>query len=193
MPTNELLNIPAFDLKTIDGTVLKKDLAINFSSEQILLISGPNGSGKTTLIRHLLKELSQKKIAVEYVPQLANIQSSWPITIEDVLSLSLGEISQSEIKALGLIHPAHLSLLWNTASGGERKRTLLTRAILLKPKVLVLDEPFNHLDHESTSLISFCLGRLIREKVLSGLILVSHQCNHHAEAFKDLSVIECHL
>lgn len=193
MPINELLNISDFDLKTIDGTVLKKNLSINFSREQILLISGPNGSGKTTLIHCLLKNLSQNKIPVEYVPQLANIESSWPLTIEDVLALSLGDVSSDDIQKLGLIHPNHLSLLWNTASGGERKRTLLTRAILLKPQVLVLDEPFNHLDHESTALISFCLGRLIREKTLSGLILVSHQCNHHAEAFKDLSIIECSL
>ena len=56
----------------------------------------------------------------------------------------------------------------------RKKRTLLTRALIKKPKLLILDEPFNHLDEESKKLVTHSLIDYVSAK-RGSLIMVSHE------------------
>jgi ABC-type molybdenum transport system ATPase subunit/photorepair protein PhrA len=70
-------------------------------------------------------------------------------------------LSSDRIVQLGLLRPEQLHLDWNTASGGERKRALLSRLLLQDPTLLILDEPFGHLDPESYILVIRAIERFL--------------------------------
>jgi iron(III) transport system ATP-binding protein len=62
----------------------------------------------------------------------------------------------------------------NETSGGEQQRLSIARAIALKPKVLLLDEPFSNLDSQLRALLFRYILRLREEEDLT-IILVSHE------------------
>lgn len=156
---------------TPTGKALASELTFQLHAGQILIITGPNGSGKSTLLKVLMGQVrpfrgrcevtvSRKKIG--FLPQLQNTEFHLPLTLLDVLEISAGnKIEPREIIEIGLLDRAHLQLAWNTASGGERKRTLLTRLLLQKPSLLLLDEPMNHLDTESRKRVQRALSEYL--------------------------------
>ena len=138
-------------------------------------IVGPNGAGKTSLLKCLLNQhrdysgditLYNKSLKSYKVAELAKIfalvqQSTsaiFNLTVFDVVSMGLlpyqGLFSthsttdkQSVLHALakvGLEH--HAKQFFNTLSGGEQQRALIAKALVQQPKVMILDEPSNHLD-----------------------------------------------
>jgi len=136
-----------------------------------LAIIGPNGAGKTTLLQliSLLLQprqgiisfngvglITKKQVldyhrATAFVPQ-KNILYNCSVRDNVALGLSLRKESPSDIdakiteilKTLKIEHLANKSAL--KISGGEARRTMLARALVLKPKILFLDEPFSDLD-----------------------------------------------
>ena len=109
-----------------------------------------------------------------------------PLSLRDVVSLSLSQVGDEEIISLGLLSHSQLSFNWNTASGGEKKRTLLTQILLKSPRLILLDEPFNHLDKESHELIGHCLHEFVQRKT-GALILVSHE-SQSENLFSDVPI-----
>lgn len=171
MSVKKLIELNNFDLTLPGGKVLQKNLSFNMNEGELFLLSGENGSGKTTLIKKILK--STPHLQVSYLPQLMNLNFPFPITLEEVIHLNekgrkVQDFSQK------LLKPTQFSLNWNTASGGEKKKTLLLRAFLDDPELLILDEPFNHLDKKSIQEILDFLVRSLEEKVIKGALLVSH-------------------
>ena len=170
---------------TPDGRILQEKLNFSVSQGQLLLITGGNGCGKSTLLKILLGKLSPMRgsihtgfsfKSVAYIPQLENTEIHLPLTLRDVLSISQPRFDWKEALSFGLLNEAHLDHAWNTASGGERKRTLLTRALMKKPSILVLDEPFNHLDEKSReSMAAAMVEFLFPENCNRAIIMVSHQ------------------
>lgn len=150
---------------------LVRNLSFELYPSQLLWISGPNGAGKSTLIRVILnqgwiengtmeKNIDGKNIG--YLPQLQNRQFHLPVTLRDMIATAVrGPLSSDAIVQLGLLRPEQLYLGWNTASGGERKRALLTRLLLQDPTLLILDEPFGHLDAESYTLVIRAIERFL--------------------------------
>jgi len=86
------------------------------------------------------------------------------------------EVRLEQILKIGLLDAPHLGLAWNTASGGERKRTLLTRTLLQGPELLLLDEPMNHLDYASQERVKHALSAFLADhkNKTRGIVLVSH-------------------
>lgn len=151
-----MLTAERLSFATPDGRPLQENLSFDVQSGQLFLISGSNGCGKSTLLRILMGErIAEKGHAtwsvarekITYIPQLENTEIHLPVTLRDVLEMTPGRRPrESEYMRFGLLRKDLLPLAWNTASGGERKRTLLARALLTDPSVLVFDEPMNHLD-----------------------------------------------
>ncbi len=158
---------------------LGRNLSFTLENDSILYIEGPNGSGKSSLLRVLLGQRAPlggtvfwgiEKKRISYIPQLQNTDFHLPVTLADLLRVSYpGHWENSKALKWGLLSETQLDLAWNSASGGERKRTLLTRALLNDSAVLVLDEPMNHLDQESRQLIQSAL-----QNCSASMIVVSH-------------------
>lgn len=169
------------------GRPLQRNLNFSITSGQMLLIRGANGCGKSTLLKNLMGESSKyqgklqcavNKDDTQYIPQLENTEIHFPLTLRDVLEIASPKARDvSSALGFGLVQPQHLSAAWNTASGGERKRVLLTRALMRKPKLLVLDEPMNHLDSDSRQAMVRAMGNFLNDPGhgLRAIVMVCHQ------------------
>lgn len=135
-------------------------------------VVGANGSGKSTLIKSILNiiKINRGKIiygkditntTIGYLPQESKVDQNFPTTVfEIVLSGTLGRLkfrpfyrkADKELaeKALDTLKISHLKdKSFADLSGGQKQKVLLARALTATSKVLILDEPSNHLDHNS--------------------------------------------
>ena len=138
--------------------------------ERVALI-GPNGAGKTTLLQLIAllqrpskgtilfnsKEIQSRQEVLNYHRQTAFVPQR-PVmynrSVQDnvAIGLKIRSVSPTEIservekmlKALKIEHLASRNAL--SISGGEARRVMLARALVLNPKILFLDEPFADLD-----------------------------------------------
>lgn len=168
------------------GRMLGENLTFELNSGTLLSVTGPNGSGKSTFFRVIqgLSPIFSGKLKIHVppsqiaiLPQMPNPGFHLPITLGDLLSFSIrGRLDWNKAFSYGLIEPSHLQLAWNTASGGERKRTLLTRLLLQEPSLLLLDEPMNHLDSDSRSRVEKVIAQFLREAPPKNraVVLISH-------------------
>lgn|GEM_PF-698809 len=172
------------------GRILAENVTFNLPSGGLLLVTGPNGSGKSTLLRVLQGQspvfsgklkINVRRSEVGIMPQMVNPGFHLPITLGDVIQFSthrrLGRgVNWDKVFSYGLIDSSHLGLAWNTASGGERKRTLLTRILLQEPSLLLLDEPMNHLDADSSMRVEKVIAQYLNKNSTRkrGVILISH-------------------
>ena len=168
---------------------------------QILAITGPSGAGKSTLLRILCRLIAPEtgeillqgedakffspqewRRRVHYLPQKAalfegsverNLQKPFDIvSVSRVMSYD-GETALHLLTALGLATEM-LQQNAGTLSGGEAARVALIRAILLKPQVLLLDEPTAALDDRSRIQVMCMLRQWLEEAPSRAIILVSH-------------------
>lgn len=168
-----------------DGRILGSGLDFDVKAGDVFLIAGPNGAGKTTLLKVLLGKIPPQDGTVElhvgmdevsYLPQMQQGAFHLPLTMRDVLRIARPRaFKQEDALSWGLMDPGHLSLGWNTASGGEKRRTLMTRALLNHPRLLILDEPLNHLDKETRRQVSRVIERFVTGEAGRAVVLVSHE------------------
>lgn len=133
---------------------------------EALALIGPNGSGKTTFLQAIIGivrvsggELKMSKaLSIGYVPQQVDLDLTFPITARQVVAMGLsretgflGILNKSQKTAVeealnnvGLLYRADVR--FGDLSGGQRQRILLARAIVARPTLILLDEPFNGLD-----------------------------------------------
>lgn len=172
---------------------------VNFSLRRgdFVAVTGPNGGGKTTFLRLLLKLLKPTEGRVEYLgrdgrlrpnlplgylPQKSNIDTRFPLTAREVVmqgqltgflnrrTPELDERLEEVVRICGIDRFGHLPI--SGLSGGQLQRTLLARAIVGHPEVLMLDEPLSYVDKQFEHQIYDLMGRLARETTV---VLVSHE------------------
>jgi zinc transport system ATP-binding protein len=174
-----MIRVKDFEFGSEDGSFRSGPIALHLGKGELLRISGENGAGKSLLARALLGlapvlggEAERNFSSFAYLPQSQNLSCHLPYSLFDVLPPQKN--LEEKALALGLMAKRHFGIGWNKASGGERQRTLLTRFFLAEAELLVLDEPLNHLDHATKSMVK----GLFREKMKAGgksAILVSHE------------------
>lgn len=163
----------SFGLKALFSDV---NLYIN-RGDKICLV-GRNGSGKSTLLKVIAREIEpddaeffvQPGIKVGYMPQEPDFSGFQ--TLRDVVEAGLPKGDKNQTyKADILIE--HFSINANqspeTASGGERRKAALARALVDEPDILLLDEPTNHLDISAIEKLEEIL-----QKFSGAVIVISH-------------------
>ncbi len=155
-------------------------------------IVGPNGGGKTTMFRGILGLLpplvgrvERLTSAVGYVPQRESLDAVFPVTAEEVVQMgAFGRLNRMrrlshEDKALALESLERVGLVeqrrasFSALSGGQRQRVLIARALMVRPKLLLLDEPTSGVDRSAQSRILDLLVGLNEQGM--AILLVSHQ------------------
>ncbi len=106
--------------------------------------------------------------SAEYLPQSGNISFFIPLKIRDVIALS-----PSESQELFLLSEDDMNLSWNSASGGEKQKALLSRALRSSSTVLIFDEPLNHLDQNARALFSSLLNSQVQ--LGKAILVISHE------------------
>ena len=193
--------IEIHDLRLSRGGVSILDgINLTVGTGRILGIIGPNGGGKTTLLRALigLEPSDSGEIRVlglppgrsreiGYLPQAPTFDFRYPARVRDVVEMGLprgeGRGGRARIDAvladLGLMElqkqPA------GVLSGGERQRLFLARALVRRPRLLLLDEPTLGVDARSLDAFLHVLERIRGQQELT-VLMVSH----------DFSVVSTH-
>ena len=189
---------------------LVSNITLEVHSGEMLGLIGPNGSGKSTLLRLLsgvispssgqvdlngqaLQKRSRRSIARELalVSQMAETLEA--ITVQDAVELGRTpwlsamqalshqdtQIVQQALRAVGMLHLQNNA--WHTLSGGERQRVHIARALAQQPRILLLDEPNNHLDiHQQLSLMQLIEGLPITKVIALHDLNQALRCNRLA-------------
>lgn len=183
-------------------------ISFDIPEGDFLGLVGPNGSGKTTIIRAILNTLDPLAGTVTrapglrfgYVPQRDQVHYGFPLKVLDVVlmgrydRIGIGRRPSAEDRALALGALDHVGIAdlasqsLGALSGGQKQRTLIARALVGKPNVLVLDEPTNGMDLVSTTQI-LGLVRELHERDRLTVLMVSHALNEVANYVDRIALV----
>ena len=178
-------------------------------------VIGPNGGGKTTLVKTILKALpysgevqyspvigSDGYRAIGYLPQVSDIDKSFPISVCEVVLSGVqarkrlfGRYSAADkAKALQLLDLCGIESIARRPigelSGGQLQRTLLCRALISDPKVLILDEPANFVDNKFEKEL-YAILRQLNDRM--AIIMVSHDLGTITSHVKSIVCVNRHV
>ena len=190
-----LVSLKNVTVKYDDSTALE-NVSIDIYHDDFLGIIGPNGGGKTTLVKAILETIPHSgKVVyspalterghrlIGYLPQMSEFDRSFPISVIEVVMSGLqaekGLFSRytaaDRKRAMELLEMAGIAAIAerqiSEISGGQMQRALLCRAVILEPKLLILDEPTNFVDNQFENELYTLLHRL-NERM--AIVMVSH-------------------
>lgn len=193
-----LLTFYGLEKSRADGRRLLDIARLGIPAGSCLLLTGENGAGKTTLLKIIAGLEAPDTAEVEYRGKRLPWHAAQRFYRHDVIYLHqqpyLFDSSVADNIAYGLkrasiakaeiVRRVEQALEWaglgalaarnaRKLSGGEQQRVALTRAWVLSPRVLLLDEPLASMDHESRERSYFLIQRLKTEGI--GVVIASHE------------------
>lgn len=180
-----------------DGIPILEGVSLSVESGDFLGIIGPNGGGKTTLLKVILglvipshgkaQVLDQSPVKsrhhIGYVPQHNLFNRDFPINVRDTVLMGCNgmtglvkrysredkERAREAMKTVGMLSYQNNQI--GKLSGGEQQRVFIARALVSRPKLLLLDEPTASVDPAMQTEFYELLERLKQEMTI---IMVSH-------------------
>ncbi|MGE4496615.1 MAG: energy-coupling factor ABC transporter ATP-binding protein [Deferribacterales bacterium] len=189
------LSLKNISCRTADR-ILFENVSINLTHKDKIAVLGPNGAGKTTLLKAIVGlggtcgghfEIHHKKLETEkdfadarrkigFLFQDPDDQIIAPTVIEEVAFGLLNEgMKQADAAAkaeamLSELHIVHLrDRITLHLSGGEKKMVALASVLVMKPEILLLDEPSAALDEKSADKLAEILRGIDKT-----MLIVSH-------------------
>ncbi len=180
--------------KTFDNKEVLKDISFDISDGEIISILGPSGCGKTTLLNIILGILQPTGGSLifngEDITDVKMEDRGFNIVFQDfglfphltayeniVYGLHNKPEISTEAEVGDLIRlldlQEHLDKKPDQLSGGQKQRVALARTLVMKPKVLLLDEPFSALDGVIKESIKERI-RLVANTFHLAMIIVTH-------------------
>jgi ATP-binding cassette subfamily F protein uup len=138
-------------LRQGEGLLFER-LSLFIGAKDRLALIGRNGAGKTSLLRLIAGtlEADRGRRSVQPGRRIVLLPQDPPVagfaTLGDFALAAPDAPARHEVEAIASQLGIDLSLAAETASGGERRRAALARALAQAPDLLLLDEPTNHLD-----------------------------------------------
>ncbi len=180
--------------KTFDKVTVLEDISINVNDGEIVSILGPSGCGKTTLlnlilgitnadagsliyngedITHTAMEKRGFNIVFQDYALFPNLNVRKNITygLKNKPEVSTAEEIEELIDLLNLREQLDKSI--DQLSGGQKQRVALARTLVMKPRILLLDEPLSALDGIIKESIKDRIKTIAREFKLT-TIIVTH-------------------
>jgi zinc transport system ATP-binding protein len=180
-----------------NGETVLEDVNLTVRQKDFVAIIGPNGGGKTTLLKLVLGLLTpvegtvrvdgkypqEASPCVGYVPQDVHTNRSFPITAIDVVLMGKLDPQQrlsrrsaaNRRDALAALERMEMAAYANkkvgVLSGGQRQRVFIARALVTRPKLLLLDEPTASIDTKGQADFYRLLKELNRDITV---LVVSH-------------------
>ncbi len=173
------------------GSAVLDDLSFDVQPGQLVAVLGPTGSGKSTIINLIPRfyEVTEgailvdgrdiRTVTVESLRRQIGIVLQetmlFGTTIRENIAFGRPEATQEEIEAVAKAARAHDFILsfpegydtevgerGVTLSGGQKQRIAIARALLLDPRILILDDATSSVDTETEQLIQAALANLMR-------------------------------
>lgn len=180
--------------KSFDGVSVLNDISLEVQDGEIVSILGPSGCGKTTLLNLILGITDTDEGTIYYqeedITKLSMEKRDFNIVFQDYAlfpnltayenivyglrnkpGISTEQDVQDFIHLLGL--EEHLNKRISQLSGGQKQRVALARTMVMKPKILLLDEPLSALDGVIKESIKSKIKEIAREFSLT-TIIVTH-------------------
>jgi len=193
------------------GTFKLNSISLNVEQQEYMIIIGKTASGKTTILKTLagaykpssgkilidgsdITTLPPEKRNIAYVSQI--FSSFDPMNVRGNIEFGLkargvpkperDQLINGVVKDLAIEHL--LDRMPATLSGGEQQRVSLARALVTRPKILLLDEPLSMIDPETKGSIVRLL-RAIPEKYNIPVVHVTHEWDEAYSLASRIAVI----
>jgi len=202
---------PLVQLRNVDAAYQNKivlsNVSLSIDDRDFIGIIGPNGGGKTTLLKIILGFLKPLQGTIKYtfdrseigyLPQGNQIDDRFPITVKEVVASGLEKglkiqkkFSSTERQKINtVLEKVGMEKLRKRPigelSGGELQRTLLARAIVSSPRMLILDEPDTHVDNKFEMELYGLLKELNETMTI---LLVSHDIGTISPYIKSIACV----
>jgi len=178
-----------------------KDIDLEVSQKQKIVVCGPSGSGKSTLIRCInrLEEHQQGKIIIDGIeltentknieqiraevgmvfqqfnlfPHLSILDNCTlaPIWVKKIPKLKAEELALKQLESVKITDQANK--FPGQLSGGQQQRAALARALCMEPKIMLFDEPTSALDPEMIKEVLDAMVNLAKAGMT--MIVVTHE------------------
>ena len=184
-----------------------RGISLNAYSGKALGLLGRNGAGKTTTIRIIMgvfpadsgeilvdgKPIDRNELTIGYLPEEESMYPKKKIIDQLVYFGRLHGLSKNDaissskqwLERLSMEEYANKKL--ETLSKGNQQKIQLAAAVMCKPSVVILDEPFSGLDPVNAMLLKDIINELIDEGAV--VFLSSHQMNYIEEFCEDIAIL----
>lgn len=182
--------------KAFDREQVLNEVSFSLNQGEVLSILGKSGSGKTTLLKviaglmfaddgeihwmgHALQHVSPEKRGIVYLYQEALLFPHLNVFENVAFGLRIRKYGDNGLKQKvskmleALDISEHAQKMPNQISGGQKQRVAFGRAMIIEPKLILLDEPFGALDHQTRERMQGLLKRVLNDYQMTA-IFVTH-------------------